>query len=394
MTAKNAPDPAQTPTSDYSDSHSFQFEAQGHAFTFYPSGSDRLAALLDHIESAEQSLDVFYYMFQDDGSGTKVLNALVAAARRGVKVHLIIDAFGSDAPDHFFEPLIDAGGKFSVFSARIGVRYLIRNHQKFAIADGARVMTGGSNVSDHYFAPPDENGWCDLGVAIEGPIVDRFTEWFGLLCKWVADDGSQLRAIREIVRDWDPGTGPVQLTLGGPVVRAKKWAYRLKRDLSKATRLDLVTAYFTPQRSIQRQIANVARRGEVRMITAGKSDIDATIDAARLLYKRPLRAGAQIYEFQPCKLHMKLIVVDDVSYFGSANMDRRSLRINLELMVRVEDADLAKRLREFLDHLEDASEPITPEWYRRNAGFWTRLRWRASLWLGLSDAWLTRRLNP
>ncbi len=394
MPTETAPNPAETSTSDYSDSYSFQVEAQGHAFTFYPRGSDRLAALLDHIKEAEESLDLFYYMFQDDGAGTKVRDALLDAVVRGVRVYLIVDDFGSDAPPEFFEPLVEAGGKFAVFSPRFGLRYLIRNHQKFAIADGARVMTGGSNVSDHYFAPPEENGWCDLGVAIEGPVVARFSEWFALIGEWIESGGSQLRKMRRILREWDPGNDSVQLTLGGPVVRAPKWAYKLKRDLAKAHRLDLVTAYFTPQRSIQRQIARVARRGKVRMITAGKSDISASIDAARLLYKRALRAGAQIHEFQPCKLHMKLLIVDAISYFGSANMDRRSLRINLELMVRVEDEALAARLREFVDHLQDASLPITSEWYRENAGLWQRLRWRASLWLGVTDAWLARRLNP
>ncbi len=394
MPQTSAPNPAATSTSNYRDSHSFQIEAQGHAFTFYPRGSDRLAALLDHIDEAEESLDIFYYMFQHDDAGSQVLDALLRAAGRGVRVHLIIDAFGSDAPSHFFDPLIEAGGTFAVFSPRLGARYLIRNHQKFAIADGARVMTGGANVSDHYFAPPEKNGWCDLGVAIEGPVVQRFSQWFSLVCDWVSDNKSQLRAIRKMVREWDPGDGAVQLTLGGPVVRARKWSYKFKRDLAKAKRLDLVTAYFTPQRSIRRQIAQVARRGKVRMVLAGKSDIDATIEAARLLYKRPLRAGADIFEFQPCKLHMKLLVVDAISYFGSANMDRRSLRINLELMVRVEDEALAGRLREFLDHLESASTRITPEWYSENAGFWTRMGWRGSLWVGLADAWLARRLNP
>ncbi len=389
-----APNPAETPTSDYSDSDSFQMEAQGHAFTFYPRGSDRLAALIDHIDEAERSLEVFYYLFQDDVSGTKVRDAMVRAAKRGVKVHLIVDAFGSDAPPEFFEPLEQAGGRFAVFSPRWGVRYLIRNHQKFAIADGARVMTGGSNVSDHYYDPPEKNGWCDLGVAIEGPVVSRFGEWFASICSWVESEGSQLRRIRKMVRDWDPGDEPVQLVLGGPVVRAQNWAYRLKKDLAKATRLDFVTAYFAPPRSIRRQMAKVGRRGDVRMITAGKSDIMATIEAARLLYNRFLKAGVSIFEFRPCKLHMKLLVVDAISYFGSANLDRRSVRINLELMVRVEDEALAARLREFMDHLERASTPITPEWYSENATFFTRLRWRLWFYFGLADAWAARRLNP
>jgi cardiolipin synthase A/B len=106
---------------------------------------------------------------------------------------------------------------------------------------------------------------------------------------------------------------------------------------------------------------------------------------ARLLYKRMLRAGVRIFEFQPCKLHMKLLVVDDASYVGSANLDKRSFRINVELMVRIEDAGLAAQLRELIDHMEAASTPITPAWYARESTFLNRMRWRVAYWLSLAD---------
>lgn len=393
VTQPPPPIPAATPTSDYRDADSFQLRAQGHVFTFYPRGSDRLKALIDHISKAERSLDVFYYMFQHDRSGTKVRDALVDAARRGVDVHLIIDAFGSDAPDHFFEPVIAAGGQFGVFSAKWNVRYLIRNHQKFVIADGARVMTGGSNVSDDYYNPPAENGWCDLGVAIEGPVVEQFSDWFALLAEWTQSSGSQLRRIRRIVKDWDAGDGPVRLLVGGPLLRKGHWAWHFKNDLITAKQLDTVSAYFSPPRSMRRIMARIAKKGEVRMITSGKSDIQATIEVARLLYKQLLGAGARIFEFQPCKLHMKLLIADSVSYFGSANLDKRSVRINVELMVRVEDEEIAGRLREFISGLEYASEAITAEWYARKAGFFTRLRWRLKYWIALADYRVARGLN-
>lgn len=385
VTNETAPDPHKTATSDYKDSDSFQVEAANHVFTFYPSGSDRLAALLDHIECAQLSLEIFYYQFQDDGAGQKVRNALVQAAYRGVAVSLMIDDFGSDAPDDFFAPLVEAGGQFSVFSANWNVRYLVRNHQKFAIADGARVMTGGANISDQYYNPPTENGWCDLGMAIEGEVAERFAEWFSLLSQWIKSTGSQFRRIRRLIRDWDPGSGEVQLLMGGPLVRRSHWSYRFKQDLAQASQLDMVTAYFGPPGSFRRAMARVAKRGNVRMIAAGKSDLHGSIDAARLYYKRLIQSGASIFEFQPSKLHMKLLLVDDQSYFGSANLDRRSIRINVELMVRVKDQALADRLRKLVGHLESASIPIDRDWYASNASFLTRLRWRFFHWLSIAD---------
>ena len=379
---------------DYCDLHPFSLTAAGHEFTFYPHGQDRLTSLIDLIESAKASLKLFYYLFDSDTSGTMVRDALAAAARRGVAVDLIVDDFGNDAGAAFFDPLVEAGGSFAVFSPKWGKRYLVRNHQKFTIADGKRVMTGGANISDHYFAIPADNGWCDLSVLIEGPVVEQFSRWFGLLQSWVANAEAgrprQLRRLRDIVKDWDGGEGPVRLLVGGPLVRKGHWAWVLRRDLVTATRLDSVSAYFSPPRSFRRLFARIGRRGSARMIMAGKSDITAAIDMARLLYGKLLRARISLFEFAICKLHMKLLVVDDITYVGSANLDKRSFRINVELMVRIDDASVAAAMRKLIDHMQASSEPITPEWYAQASTFWNRMRWRIAYWLSLADYRISR----
>lgn len=385
--------PAETSTEnetpDYCDLDPFQVSAAGHEFTFYPHGQDRLKGLIELIDSAQATLGIFYYLFDSDVSGTMVRDALVRAAQRGVSVALIVDDFGNDAGAQFFEPLVEAGGSFAIFSPKLSKRYFVRNHQKFVIADETQVMTGGANVSDHYFAIPAENGWCDLSVLVEGPVVEQFTRWFGLLQSWVANEADgrtqKLRSLRDIVKDWDGGDGPVRLLVGGPLVRKGHWAWVMRKDLVGAKRLDTVSAYFSPPRSFRRLMARVGVRGKARMIMAGKSDISAAIDMARLIYGQLLRARVKIYEFGMCKLHMKLVVVDDVSYFGSANLDKRSFRINVELMVRVEDAGLAAKLRELVDHMEASSEPITPAWYARHNTFLNRMRWRVAYWMSMAD---------
>ncbi len=391
MASAPAPAPAESRGSppDYRDPDPFSLTAAGHGFTFYPHGPDRLKALIALIESAQTSLKVFYYLFDSDNSGTMVRDALVAAAGRGVKVDLIVDDFGNDAGAEFFDPLVEAGGTFAIFSPQWGLRYFTRNHQKMTIADEACVMTGGANISDHYFAIPAENGWCDLMVQIEGPVVEQFTRWFGLLQKWVGHEAQgrtrQLRALRDIVKQWDGGDGPVRLLVGGPLVRQGHWAWVLRKDLVTATRLDSVSAYFSPPRSFRRLFARIGRRGSARMVMAGKSDIGAAIDMARLLYGKLLRARVKIFEFGVCKLHMKLIVVDDIAYVGSANLDKRSFRINVELMVRIDDPAVAAALRKLVDHMAEGSEPITPAWYARNSTFLNRMRWQIAYWLSLAD---------
>src|SRR6185295_18302733 len=124
---------------------------EGNRLTLLTSGADRLEALLDLIEGAERSLRILYYIFLADATGTRVRDALIAAARRGVTTSLLVDGFGSTSSAAFFRPLAEAGIEFCRFSPKYGRRYLLRNHQKLAVADERRVLIGGFNVADEYF---------------------------------------------------------------------------------------------------------------------------------------------------------------------------------------------------------------------------------------------------
>lgn len=373
---------------------SFAISVQGHEFEFLPDGAHRYDALLSLIARARRSLDMFYYMFQDDAAGVLVRDALVKAQRRGVAVHLLVDRFGTDAGEEFFRPIVEAGGRFGLFNPRWNVRYLIRNHQKMTIVDREIAVLGGFNVSEHYFKPPEENGWADLGVVVQGPVVKDICRWFGELSDWTENRNHQYRAIRTMVRDWDPGEGPVQFLVGGPTRIPSSWNRNVKRDLAKGKRLDMVMAYFSPPRAFRRLIRKLANRGKARLVMAGKSDNTTTIAAARATYGALMRSSAEVYEFQPCKLHMKLIVIDDVTYFGSANFDHRSIRLNMELMVRVESAELAARVRTMVDGMVEASEEITQKIHNRRRGLFGGLQWLLG-WLLVSvvDYTVARRLN-
>ena len=153
-------------------------------------------------------------------------------------------------------------------------------------------------------------------------------------------------------------------------------------------------AYFSPPRSIRRLIRVLSRKNRAKLVMAGKSDNTTTIGASRALYGALLRDDVEIYEFDACKLHTKLLVVDNVTYFGSANFDLRSIRLNLELMVRIEDADLAARMRKAIAHMEEGSNRITRLWHHQNATIINRIRWRLSWFLvSVLDYTVARRLN-
>jgi len=147
--------------------------------------------------------------------------------------------------------------------------------------------------------------------------------------------------------------------------------------LAHARRVCIIAAYFLPTRRIRRDLAQVARRGgEVQLLLAGKSDVPVSRLAAQSLYRRLLNAGVRIFEYQPQILHAKLIIIDDIVYVGSANLDQRSLNINYELMVRFQNAERARQARaQFEDRRRHGIE-ITRENWKQARGLWARIKQR------------------
>ncbi len=354
-----------------------QFQVAGHQLHLVHAPNDRFDAVLRLIAVAEQSIQMLFYMFADDSAGRDVRTALVEAANRGVQVQLIIDSFGSaDISDRFFDELTNAGGSYHCFSTRKGLGYIIRNHQKILIADGKHALVGGFNITDQYFGRSGGgDDWEDLGVIISGPEVPRLARYFDEMASTSVDGKVRYRKIRSIIQQWRPGIGEVQWLLGGPTNRISPWALTFKRSLEVGKKFDIVSAYFSPSQTILRRLARVSKRNKgSRLIMAGKTDNGATIPAARLLYRYLLRRRTKIYEFQPRRLHMKLMVIDDAVYIGSANLDVRSMFINLEIMVRIKDEALALYMRMLIDELVGQSEEQTPVLLKARDNIWTRFK--------------------
>jgi cardiolipin synthase len=161
-----------------------------------------------------------------------------------------------------------------------------------------------------------------------------------------------------------------------------------------ARRLDVIAAYFAPSPGMLRRIAAVARRGRTRLVTAGKSDNPATVAAARFTYGWLLKRRVEIFEYERTKLHTKLFVVDDVVHIGSANFDMRSLFLNLEMMLRIEDADFAAAMRRFVDGEIEASRPVTREAHRRQRTLFNRIKWAIGYFIvAVADYRISRRLS-
>lgn len=312
-------------------------------------GPERLDALVALVEGAQRSLKLLYYIYAEDAAGRRVHAALIAAAVRGVEVALIVDGFGSDAASHdsFFDPLTSAGIQVCAFHPRWGRRYLLRNHQKMAIADDARVIIGGFNVAQDYFTDEGDTAWRDLGLWLDGPAVTQLAGYFGALQAWTRQPRARMRDLRRALAHWSSDGGQLRWLLGGPVRRLSPWAAAVRRDLKSARRADLIAAYFAPNPAMLRRLYRLGERA--RVLTASKTDNQATIGAARFTYPGLLRRDVEVFEYQPARLHTKLILIDNVVYIGSANFDMRSLFLNLEVMLRIEDADFAAHVRAYID---------------------------------------------
>jgi cardiolipin synthase len=173
-----------------------------------------------------------------------------------------------------------------------------------------------------------------------------------------------------------------QLLLGGPGRGWNPIRRALLRDLAHARDVRIIEAYFLPSWRIRRALARVARSGgTVQLILPGKSDVALSRLAGRSLYQRLLKAGAEVHEFAPQILHAKLLVLDNVVYVGSANLDPRSLSINYELMIRFENPQLAGEAREIVADTLRHAQRIDPAAWKRSRSFWTRLKERWAYWL-------------
>jgi cardiolipin synthase A/B len=372
------------------------FIVDGNRLTMLPEGPERMDALLGLIRSATRTLRVLYYIYVDDSAGTAVRDALIEAAKRGVRVHLIVDGLGSEhaAAHHFFDPLHAAGVDMCRFVPRWGRRYLLRNHQKLALADEARVLIGGFNIEASYFGTPEQDAWRDLGLMVEGPAAARLVGYFDALRRWTSEPRASMRSLARTLNAWSEPEGATRWLLGGPMRRLSPWARVVKREMQRARTIDLITSYFAPNPAMLRRLDRAGKRGRVRLVLPSKVDHTASLWAAHFTYAGLLRKNVQIYEYQPSKLHTKLFVIDDVVHIGSANFDIRSMFLNLELMLRIEDPSFAAHVRRFVEQEIGQSELITAEIHKARTGPWTRVKQLAAYFvMAVLDYNVTRRLN-
>lgn len=345
------------------------------AWKWLPDGNTAFPAMLDAISAAQESVRLETYIFSAGPLGERFREALTSVAARGVSVSVLVDALGSfELPDGFWSPLRAAGGEVRVFNPVSLKRMAIRNHRKLLVCDGQVAFVGGFNIANEYEGDGVARGWRDLGLRLEGPLVGALTESFNSMFALAEFRHKRFVRLRKSALKRAAELAGERLLLGGPGRGGNPIRVSLRHDISSARDVKIMQAYFLPPLRLRRDLMRVARRGgSVELILAGKSDVALSQLAGRGLYLRLLKAGVIIREYEPQVLHAKLLVLDNVVYVGSANLDPRSLSINYELMVRMENPRLAAEAREMYAATRVNSREVTLAECRARP-WWTRIR--------------------
>ena len=366
----------------------------GSCFQWLRHGQQALEAILNAIAQARSSVRLETFIFQPDAMGNAFRAALLAAQQRGVRVQVMCDAVGSfRLPTSYWEELVAAGGEFRWFNPLQIHRFAYRDHRKIFVVDDQTAFIGGFNISIEYSGDGVGSGWRDLGLKINGPMANELADAFDDLFARADFRHKRFQRLRRSRLDAVLSGADWKLLLTGPGRGHRALKQSLAHDFSGAKSIRIISAYFLPHLRLLRNLKQAARRGaKVQLILAGQSDVWLMRKATRGLYVPLLRAGVEIYEYQPQILHAKVVIVDDIIYAGSANLDPRSLGINYEVLARISNPELAAAARQIFDGDLPHCRRIDRQQFGQGRGLWDNIiaRW-AFFVLARLDPYLAHR---
>ena len=314
-----------------------------------------------------------YYIWRPDRTGTHLRDLLIQKARAGVAVRFLYDKIGSLwLTNRFLRPMREAGIQVASFlpgpSLRERWSLNLRNHRKIAVVDGRIGFTGGMNIGDEYLGKNPQFGfWRDTHLRIVGPAVWQLQQVF--VEDWFYATGDELTLPQIFPRPDDSGSMSALVVADGPDGDVDVFHALMFSAINEARRhVTLATSYFVPTASLLTALETVAYRGvRVRLLVPGKAAYQWTVRAGRSYYESLLSAGVEIHEYQRGLLHSKTLTIDDVwSLVGTPNFDARSLLLNFEVAVVLDDARIAAQLEsQFDDDLRDAVRITPDDWSRR-----------------------------
>ena len=336
-------------------------------------GNEIFPAMLDAIRSAKETITFETYIYWSGSIGKEFAAAFADRAKAGVKVHVLIDWVGSSKIDEaYLKEMRDAGVELRRYNKprwyTIG-RVNNRTHRKLLVVDGRVGFTGGVGVADKWLGNAQSpEHWRDTHFRIEGPAVAQFQAAF--LDNWTKATGAVLHGTPYFPSLKPAGTHLAQMFISSPGGGAESMQLMYLLSIGAATRsIRLSMSYFVPDDVALASFADALQRGvKVQLILPGEHiDTEVVRRASRAQWGKLLRAGAEIYEYQPTMFHCKVMIVDDLWVsVGSTNFDNRSFSVNDEANLNVYDAVFAQRQSAVFEEDLKRSRRITlKEWEDR-----------------------------
>jgi cardiolipin synthase len=353
---------------------------RGSSARILQNGDAFFPPMLQAIRTARETVNFQCYIWESGEVSDQFIEAFSDAARRGVEVRILIDAFGAikfKGDDR--ERLRAAGVKLEFFRPIRWynmVRVFRRSHQRAITMDGKVGFTGGAAIADKWVGNADSpEHWRDSMTMVEGALVSGVQTAFGN--DWVYCCGEILAGPRFFPQ---PPTGPDETggspPLGFAVVSSPSDAEQPIRIChwlgfrAARRKLYISNSYFIPDKRLRKVVMDRSRAGvDVRILVPGnKTDAKPVRLAGQTHYEELMRAGVRVYEYQPTMMHAKVVVVDGVwSVVGSANMDERSMELNEENVLAIRDEALAADIEKgLLEDFENSVEFELERWSRRS----------------------------
>ena len=351
--------------------------SSGNRVALLRNGVEAFGAMLEMIESARETVEFEQYIYRTDETGRRFRDALVSAARRGVRVRVLIDWVGSvRTPGSFFNPIRDAGGEIRIFNPlgfRAWLGLLPRDHRKLLVTDRAAGVTGGMGIGDQWrrgLLRKRSSPWRDTAVRISGPAALDMSESFERMWERA---GGERRMKRRGVRvpratHLDPGLDPPSLV---GIVEGEPGRLRISRALQMQAlgaerTIWIASAYFAPAWGEAEALAGAARDGvDVRVLVPSRYDHPWLRVLLEPFIHRLIGSGVRLWEWRGEMMHAKTSVVDGRWVrVGSTDFNALGVAINFELDAVIEDRSLGEQAETmFLEDLERAREIFVRKFY-------------------------------
>jgi cardiolipin synthase len=343
----------------------------GNRIQPFVNGDEAFPAMLEAIESAQKTISLCTYIFDNDPSGRRFVVALGRAVKRGVEVRVLIDSAGAR---YSFPSILHKLRRMKVPCARFLPSSLLapwrvatinlRNHRKVLAIDGTRAFTGGMNIRHgNCIASKPKSPVRDLHFYVEGPVVEQLQEAF--VNDWAFTTGEILNDGKWFPEIKESSNTIARVITDGPDADFEKLRWTLLAALAEAqTSVQILTPYFLPDIALITALNLAAMRGvRVDIIMPAKNNLPFVQWASRAMWWQVLERGCRIWLTPPPFDHSKLMIVDGHwVLLGSANWDARSLRLNFELNVECYGRDFAGQMENVIaDKLRNAHEVTLAE---------------------------------